>query len=501
MWRRFIVGVCMALLAALAARVAPLAPVAADAQTPAASPAGDPQVANALSLVQVWIDAQRAYEQIPGASAAVVYDQQLLWSGGYGSADVAARRPATPDTVYSICSISKLFTSVAAMQLRDAGKLRLDDPVAKHLPWFTIKRMASDGPEITIEGLLTHASGLPREADYPYWSGDFTFPTHEQIVERVREQETLYPAERYFQYSNLGLTLVGEIVASESGLPYAAYVQQRILQPLGMSHTTPEMPEGERGKSLATGYSVMPRDGSRIPMPFFRARGIAPAAGYASTVGDLARFASWQFRLLERGGTEILNANTLREMQRPHFVDPEFETIYGLGFAVWRNDGKTFVGHGGSCPGFRTQLLLKPDEKIAAVFMVNALGVNAQQWTNRMYDIVAPAVKAAVKEPGKAKPAAPDLDRYLGSFESSFGGETAVVRWEGGLAVLDLPTMEPLKNLVKLKQVGEHRFRRVRKDDTLGEEFTFEMGPDNRPLRLKHFSNYSPLVKRTNKST
>src|SRR5207249_10130011 len=143
-----------------------------------------------------WLEGERAYDQIPGVSAAVVYDQDALWTGGYGVADLTTKRPADADTLYSICSISKLFTSVAVMQLRDAGKLRLDDPVAKHLPWFAIKRAFPQREEITVEGLLTHASGLPRESDYPYWTGpDFPFPTHEQIVAKINEQETLYPAE------------------------------------------------------------------------------------------------------------------------------------------------------------------------------------------------------------------------------------------------------------------------------------------------------------------
>ena len=169
--------------------------------------------------------------------------------------------------------------------------------------------------------------GLPRESDYPYWTGpDFPFPTHEQIVERISKQRTLYPAETYFQYSNLGLTLAGEVVAAASGMPYADYVRLNILEPLGLASTTPEIPAAERGGRLAAGYGAPKRDGGRAAMPFFQARGVAPAAGFASTVEDLARFAQWQFRLLRGGVTEVLKANTLREMYRVHWVDPDFET-------------------------------------------------------------------------------------------------------------------------------------------------------------------------------
>ena len=230
----------------------PLSAAAPDA----ASIAGDPRVASALELARTWLEAQRAYDQIPGVSAAIVVDQQVLWSGGFGQADLASGRPASADTIYSICSISKLFTSVAVMRQRDAGKLRLDDPVSMHLPWFALKRTEGEGA-VTIEGLLTHASGLPRESDYPYWSApDFAFPTHDQIVARISQQDALYTPETHFQYSNLGLTLAGEVVAKTSGMSYADYVRANILGPLGLTSTTPEMPDNQRGARLATGYSA-----------------------------------------------------------------------------------------------------------------------------------------------------------------------------------------------------------------------------------------------------
>jgi CubicO group peptidase (beta-lactamase class C family) len=450
-----------------------------------------PRVRQALALLEVWLDAQRDYEEIPGISAGVVHDQQLLWGEGFGYADRERKTPATPETVYSICSISKLFTSIGVMQLRDAGKLRLDDPVQRHLPWFDIRRTDPEAPGITVEGLLTHSSGLPRESAHAYWTGpDFTFPTREQIIERLSSQETLYPAERYYQYSNLGLTLAGEVVAAASGEPYAEYVRRNILEPLELRGTTPEMPAHGAGNRLATGYSAITRQGTRVPVEPFTARGIAPAAGFASTVEDLARFASWQFRLLEEGGDEVLDANALRKMQRVHWVDPDFEATRGLGFSVWRNDGKTFVGHGGSCPGYRTQLLLRPEERVSTIFMANAQGVNASHLAQRIYDIVAPAIKAAAADTaGTAQAPDPSLEKYTGNYASGFAGELAVVRWEDGLAMLGLPTMEPVKGLMKLKPAGEHTFRRVRDDGEPGEAIVFEMGPDGRPARLVWHNN------------
>jgi CubicO group peptidase (beta-lactamase class C family) len=453
--------------------------------------ADHPRVKQASDLLAAWLDAQRGYEQIPGLSAAVVYDQQLVWSGGFGYTDLERKAPATAQTVYSICSISKLFTSVATMQLRDAGKLRLDDPVGAHLPWFKIKRDTA-GPEITVEGLLTHSSGLPREADYPYWSGpDFRFPTHDEVVSRVASQQTLYPAASRHQYSNLGITLAGEIVAARSGMSYDEYVRRNILEPLGLTSTTTDMPQRLRGAGLATGYSALTREGKRAPLPFFSVRGIGPAAGFTSTAEDLARFAMWQFRLLNRGGTEILKANTLREMHRVHWVDPEFETTWGLGFAVWRANDKTFVGHGGSCPGYGTHLLLRPADKVATIFMGNALGVPTGRFTQVMYAIMTPAVQAAARDTARASRVDTALVAYTGRYDSQpWGGETLVFQWEDGLALLGLPTTDPVPGIVKLtRATAPHTFHLVRRDGSLADVLVFEMGADGRPTKYWRHSN------------
>lgn len=454
----------------------------------------DPGVVEALHLLEIWVDVQRAYEDIPGISMAIVHDQELVWSQGFGYADLAESRRATPETIYSICSISKLFTSIGVLQLRDEGGLGLDDSVAAHLDWFDIERTFPEASPITIEGLLTHSSGLPRESDFAYWSApDFDFPTHEQVVEQLSEQATLYPAMKYFQYSNLGFTLAGEIVAAASGRPYTTYVRDRILQPLGLSSTTPEIPAEQEGSRLATGYGRRMPGGERMTVPFYQVEGIKPAAGFASTVRDLGRFASWQFQVLETGGDAVLAANTLREMQRVHWVDPDWDTHWGLGFSVWRAEDKTFVGHGGSCPGYRAQLLLQTADKIATVSMANATGVDAGLYARRAYEIVAPAILAAVEDTTEAKAAAdPDLDRYVGLYRG-FWGDAAIVPWKDGLAMVGLPTEDPLQALTELEHVQGHAFRRLREDGELAEFVVFEVGQDDQISRLVRNSN--PMVR------
>ncbi|MGH7483332.1 MAG: serine hydrolase [Longimicrobiales bacterium] len=474
--------------------------------------AADPDVAEALEVARVWLEAEHAYDRIPGISAALVHDQELLWSGGYGHAHPDRAAPATAETLYSICSISKLFTSVALMQLRDRGLFELSDPVAELLPWFAIEQSFPEAPPVTVEGILTHSSGLPRESAHPYWSApDFPFPTREEVIAGLSGQETLYPAWRYFQYSNLGLTLAGELVRELSGVPYDEYVRRNVLGPLGLEDTYPEMPAEQRGRRLATGHSALDRQGARHETPFFQARGIAPAAGYASTVEDLARFASWQFRL-EGDDHEVLDAHTLREMRRVHYVDPEWETFWGLGFAISRDDDRTFVGHGGSCPGYQSQLLMNDDDEIAVVIMANASGVDTNKYVRGMYDLVAPAVRAAVEasdegdEPvagddaaadGATGPrASVDLDDYVGTYsDQPWGGETAIVRWQDGLAMLGLPTESPRRALRELRHIEGDTFRRVRTDDELGEAIIFERDASGRVTGYRQHGNLSPRVR------
>lgn len=445
-----------------------------------------------IRMIDTWLEAQHDYDHLPGLSAAIVMDQEILWSKGYGMADLEKEVSASPSTIYSICSISKLFTSVAVMQLRDAGKLRLEDLAADHLPWFNLKQQYPDTGPITIRSLLTHSSGIPRESDYPYWTGpEFPFPSTEQVKAKLGSQKTLYSPSSYFQYSNLGMTLLGEIVAEVSGMSYQQYIEENILKPLHLDDTHTNLPESLWRQKLATGYTALKRDGTRDMLPLFQARGIAAAAGFSSTVEDLARFASWQFRLLEKGGEEILKASTLREMQRVHWVDPDWQTTWGLGFSVWEVDGRTMVGHGGSCPGYRSTLNVVPHKKQAFIVMINAQGVSPNKYATGMRDIMKKAANKA-----KEEKSALNLEAYAGHYNAQpWWGEIAVLPWQGKLAVFGLPSENPAKDLTLLKHIEGDTFRRIRKDETLGEEVVFERDETGKVFRMWQHSNYNDKIR------
>jgi hypothetical protein len=195
----------------------------------------------------------------------------------------------------------------------------------------------------------------------------------------------------------------------------------------------------------------------------------------------------WQFRLRDASSDAVLDPRTLREMYRPHWVDPDMKTFWGVGFATWKDGDNVFVGHGGSCPGFRTAFTLQPEKKVGVVVMANASGVNTGTYAKAIYDLVAPTVKSEPLD-------TPSLAAYTGSYDGfPWDGETIVVQWGDGLATVDAPGMDPMKSLERLRKTGEHTFRRVRSDGTLGEEYRFEM-KDGKAVKMWVHSNPYPRM-------
>jgi len=464
------------------------------AQTPQTPPPDPTERAEAFAVVDAYLDSVQAYHHIPALSAGIVLGDNLAWSKGYGTIDLQHTVPASPQTIYSICSISKLFTSIALMQQVEAGKVQLDAPLTAYLPWATFKPPTSDTGPITLRGLLTHSAGLPRESDSAYWTGpDFPFPTEAQIKSALPNQTALYPAERYFQYSNLGLTLVGETVQAVTNQPYTDYAQAHILTPLNLTDTRTHMPMELYGKQLAVAYSSIKRDGTRDVVAPFNARGITPAAGYTSTVVDLGKFASWNFRLLRtekpedlKAKPEVLKPSTLREMQRVQYMDPDWKTTWGLGFEIDRKEDHTYVGHGGSCPGYQTAIHMRPDDE-TAVIVLSDTAEQVEPFVPHVFELL--DKRKGYKFKGTL-PAGITLSDYTGHYSNQpWSSEQIILPWAGGLAALVLPSTDPANAIQFLKPKGNDTFRRVRKDGTEAEEIKFNRDASGKVINYVNFSN------------
>lgn len=464
------------------------------------TPVSSQSIDEAKELLDVWLAAQLDYERWPSLSVSFVSGQELIYAKSFGYANREDGVKATPDTLYSICSNSKLFTAISIMQLRDAGKLSLRDPVSKHLDWYNIEQNFSLSDDVTIEGILSHSSGLPREVDTPYWSGSegFPFPTLEDAIDITQNQSTLYRAWEYFQYSNLGLTLAGEIVSNVSGQNYHDYVRENVLRPIGLDNTFSTMDLEKHGNELAMGYSAPQRVGERTPVKFFNAGAVDPAAGFTSSANDLAKFLMWQIKLQDGQGDEVLDHNTLREMQRPHSVVMGWNSAVGVGFFLRKFGDKTIVEHGGSCPGYRTQALFEPDQGIGGVALINAGGTNPTQVIERMMDVFGPVLKASAKpKPDSSEePSKVNFADYKGIYDGQpWGGESYYMPWGGQLVRVALSASDPIKSMAKFNHIEGDTFRALRRDGSEAHTISFIRGEDGTVEAVKTHSNVNPKLK------
>ena len=294
--------------------------------------------------------------RLPSVAAAVVREGVVVWADALGLADCEAGVEASVETQYRVGSITKSVTAVAVMTLREEGRLDLDDPLELYLP-------GSVHGALSIRRLLSHLSGLQREAGEMFVSG--RSPSAEELLASIDGYEQVLPSARAHHYSNLAYALLGEVVARASGVPYARLVDERVLAPLGLGRTTwsPQPPS-------AQGYLVEEYAGTVVREPHIELGPVAPMGQLWSTVADLCRFASF----LAGDGDGILERDSLEQMWTPQsMVDPERWSVgFGLGLELSAQDGRVFGGHGGAMPGFLAGVHVHRDSRVGAAVLANA---------------------------------------------------------------------------------------------------------------------------------
>jgi len=307
-------------------------------------------------LDKLLADAQRSW-QAPSVVAAVVREGDVVWTGAVGVAQVGGLE-AGPDVSYRIGSITKTFTAVLILQLRDAGLLDLDDRLSKHLP-------GTRHADVTLRRLLAHVSGLQREPVGDLWV-TLEVPTREQLLEGFEQAEQVLPQRATHHYSNLAYAILGEVVARVTANSWEQVLQERLLDPLGMSRTgvSPSDPR-------AVGYFIEPYADAVRPEPDMDTGAAGPAMQLWSTAADLVRWAAF----LADPDPEVLKSETLEEMRQPVVVwDPHaFTLAWGGGLMLWRKGERVLHGHGGAMPGFLAGCYAYRDEteRAGAVVLTN----------------------------------------------------------------------------------------------------------------------------------
>jgi CubicO group peptidase (beta-lactamase class C family) len=353
---------------------------------------------------------QRQADRLPSVAASVVRKGEVVWSNAVGYASYDGDVEATPETQYRIGSITKTFTATAIMQLRDAGELDLDDRLDQHLP------DVDSGP--TLRRMLAHLSGMQREVGEMWVEG--TTPTEADLVAGY-----VLEAHESHHYSNLAFGLLGRVVAARSGVSYTAYVDERILAPLGMTRTTWYSQEPK-----AQGYLVAEYARTVWEEPESDLGGVAAMGQLWSTVGDLATWATF----LARGADGVLDAKTVESMWFPQvmYFPDEWVLGWGLGLMLYNHEGQIYGGHGGAMAGHLAGVYVHRKSQVGAAALTNS-GTRANM------DLLAVELAAKARElwpeeievwrPEQEPPPA-EAAAILGHWFSE--GTDFVFWWEGG---------------------------------------------------------------------
>ena len=375
--------------------------------------------------------------RVPGIAYGIVIDGRLAHSGAVGYRDVSAKAPVDADTVFRIASMTKSFTALCIMRLRDDGKLSLDDPAERYVPELAgLLYPTADSPRITIRHLLSHAAGFPE--DNPWGDRQLAATDAEMAAMMKRGIPFSTVPGTAYEYSNYGFAILGRIVAKVSGMPYRQYLQANILKPLGMTATTLEAAEVPAGR-LARGYRL---SGTQlIDEPALPDGAFGPMGGMLTSTRDLAAYvgflaSAWPPRDDPDAGP--VGRASLREMQqvwRPSPATVSRDGVdgplklnaggYGFGLRVWQTCGLPHVvAHSGGLPGFGSHMRWLPEHGVAIVAMGNLTYTSWGRVTEDALD--------ALERTGGLKPRTPQPSTALVTARAAIN--RLIERWDDGEA-------------------------------------------------------------------
>jgi CubicO group peptidase (beta-lactamase class C family) len=400
----------------------------------------------------------------PGIAVAVVVDDKVVLAKGYGTADIAAKKPLTADTLFEIASTTKAFTATAMAMLVDEKKLDWDDPVRKHLPWFRVADPNTDAL-LTLRDLVSHRSGLGRHDEL--W--DLTAMSRDELLHRVITLPPARPIRTGYIYNNLMFVAAGESVAAAAKTSWEDVIRTRIFGPLGMTHSRITFAEWNASEH-AISYRWHPATQDVTPIAFANYDALGPAGTIKSCARDMAQWLRFQLAGGAIDGKHLLSQAALDETHMPQLAlhrdaesretSPETNVAsYAMGWNVLDYRGDMLIAHAGALNGFRTQAALLPNRHAGVVVMTNvSRGLAAVAVRNAILDRILGGAtrdwnalllaadkksderdaKARTDREGKrvanTKPTH-DLAAYAGTYESA-GYGTATVTLDGGKLVL-----------------------------------------------------------------
>lgn len=320
-------------------------------------------IASIIEEKRPEILAHMQQENISGLAIAVVDDKSILWEEGFGYTDWDQRIPVTPKTLFSIQSMSKSFTATAVMFAAQDGLVDLDEPIPTYLPDFHVNSIFEEHPEqkLTLRMLLSHTAGFVHEAPY---GGNFDHPAYsfEKHIASISDTWLKFPVGTRYSYSNLGIDLAGYILQVRSGMPFIQYVQEKVLEPLGMQDSTLDVNQVRTTPTRAIGHTM----GNPFlpPVDFL----IIPSGGVWASAADMARYLQFHINQGALGETRLLREDLAETMYTPPNVPANH---YALGVVLSTEHATRRFEHGGGGFGFNSDMIWYPELKLGAVVLSN----------------------------------------------------------------------------------------------------------------------------------
>lgn len=340
------------------------------------------------AAIRALVEEALADGSTPGMSVAVTGAEATLFSRGFGLAEVASGRPVGPATLFEIGSIGKSFTAFCVMALADEGRLDPDDPVVRHLPWFEVPPAAPGAQPITLHHLLSHTGGITAGIDGT--------PEPTSQVWALRDLRPSAPPGARFHYSNVGYKALGLVLEAIEGRPYPEVLQRRILGPLEMLASEPEI-TNEIRERLAVGYAYLHDDRIGHPgIPLVPATWLETATAdgsIAATADDMAAYARLLLGRGTAGGIRVVSEAAFARMIAPHAALAP-DATYGYGLVARREGNRTLVGHGGGMVGYLAGIQVDPEAGIGVVVLQNGYGAGPVTIARRIAGLGADAFAA-----------------------------------------------------------------------------------------------------------
>ena len=376
-----------------------------------ASPAVTPEIQQKLDLLVEQLEQQRQMLHVPGMAIAVVKDDEVVLTHGFGVANVETETPVTPKTIFAIGSSTKAFTSAVVGMLVDEGTMSWDDPVTKYLPYFTMNVESDDeSAQVTLRDVLSHRTGFTRMG-LLFASGQIP---REEVLLDATKAEPYVPLCEKFYYSNVMYMSAGIAASKAAGTDWDTLIKDRILEPLHMDSTTTSGLQAEKDSRLSLGYLWDEDLQDYEYKPLRNIDNIGPAGSINSNVLDMAQWLRLHLGSGEYEGRRLISEESLRETWTKQ-IDIAQGVGYGMGWMIREWEGQPVIEHGGNTDGFTAQVAMLPESDIGFVLLTNAsVSPLPPQAINLVWDTL-------LGEVPDTDDGAVDYEPYIGEYIANFG--------------------------------------------------------------------------------